>query len=618
LHADAVATNILEGRTYFQGDRSVDDYLDDFRDLISESGYTSPKTIVVKFRRGLDPEVCDVIATMAAGRPDDLVPEGWYEAAVRIDQNRAMNAAFRGSTEVPDASRSLPCEPTILEAEPKVLDAIPKSNNGSDTTDIKGMSADDIRRLLQQLSQEDKPSTPVLHPKVPKAPAIPTAPIACPNRFQGLAVEEASEESSDPPLVAEASCERQPRKPQWERKLPKQPKIGAAEVGPNSLYLQVEIESTDTQRKYEVHALVDLGATGLFIDREYVKSNQIPTTKLSQAVPVYNVDGSANQDGAISEVAELLLRYNRHSERALFCVTGLGKQNLILGHTWLKDHNPEVDWRTGKVEMSRCSPRCCNGCQTEAQEERKLVKRQAANVNACRTGPFPAATEDSSEMSEDELTSDIPFDLEEGDRVWATRLLPKAEYVQATSTISQRLAETFAKNTEPHLTLLTGGSGSKNPVLDYVKMFGQVFSEEGFAKLPNRKPWDHAIELIPGAQPKGCKVYPLLVTEQAELDNFLTENLETGRIRPSKSPMASLVFFIKKKDSSLRLVQDYRMLNKMTVKNKYPLPLISELVNQLRDAKYFTKLDVRWGFVRALSARKWVVCRNRSVRRKLH
>ena len=60
--------------------------------------------------------------------------------------------------------------------------------------------------------------------------------------------------------------------------------------------------------------------------------------------------------------------------------------------------------------------------------------------------------------------------------------------------------------------------------------------------------------------------------------------------------MASPVFFIKKKDGSLRLVQDYRMLNDMTVKNKYPLPLISELVNQLRGAKYFTKLDVRWGF----------------------
>ena len=128
-----------------------------------------------------------------------------------------------------------------------------------------------------------------------------------------------------------------------------------------------------------------------------------------------------------------------------------------------------------------------------------------------------------------------------------------------------------------------------------------------FACLPNQKPWDHAIELTAGAQPKGCKVYPLSVTEQGELDNFLTENLAMGHIRQSKSPMASPMFFIKKKDSSLQLVQDYRMLNDMTVKNKYPLPLISELVNQLRGAKYFTKLDVQWGFnnMRIQEGDKW-------------
>jgi len=60
--------------------------------------------------------------------------------------------------------------------------------------------------------------------------------------------------------------------------------------------------------------------------------------------------------------------------------------------------------------------------------------------------------------------------------------------------------------------------------------------------------------------------------------------------------MASPVFFIKKKDGTLQLFQDYRALNTMTVKNKYPLPLISELINKLRGAKYFTKLDVQWGF----------------------
>ncbi len=181
--------------------------------------------------------------------------------------------------------------------------------------------------------------------------------------------------------------------------------------------------------------------------------------------------------------------------------------------------------------MSRCSPRCCNGCQTDAREEWKLAKKEAANINACQAGPFPTTAEDTPNY--EPPTSNIPFDLEEGDCVWATRLLPKAEYIQATSTISQRLAENFVKNTEPHPTLQTGGRGLKDPVPDYVKMFAQVFSEEGFAKLLNRKPWDHAIELVPGAQPKGCKVYLLSVTEQSKLDQFLSE---TSRRVVSSSP----------------------------------------------------------------------------------
>jgi len=73
---------------------------------------------------------------------------------------------------------------------------------------------------------------------------------------------------------------------------------------------------------------------------------------------------------------------------------------------------------------------------------------------------------------------------------------------------------------------------------------------------------------------------------------FILENLQTGCIHPPKSPMASPVFFIKKKDGGLHIIQNYGTLNAMTVKNHYPLPLISDLINQLHDARYFTKLDM--------------------------
>jgi hypothetical protein len=315
---------------------------------------------------------------------------------------------------------------------------------------------------------------------------VPLLPVK--NYFNVLTVDEIKDDSSvtldtsneKPELLARITW-----KPKWEQKLPETPKIDAAEPGSNSLYLQVEIESTETQRKQGIRALVDCGATSLFIDREYVKSNRLPTKKLSWVIPVFNVDGTPNEAGCILEVVELIICYEKHSERALFVVTGLDRQNLILGITWLREHNPEIDWRTGKVKMTRCLPCCCIGCRDEARTERQNQKKEEASINACRTGPFPEMTDEASEEEDEPPMTDLPFDLEEGDRVWTTGPLPEVQYVQATSTISQRLAESFSKHTESKPTLPTGGMGSSGSIPDYMKMFGQVFSEEGFAKLPN-------------------------------------------------------------------------------------------------------------------------------------
>jgi len=153
-----------------------------------------------------------------------------------------------------------------------------------------------------------------------------------------------------------------------------------------------------------------------------------------------------------------------------------------------------------------------------------------------------------------------------------TRILPEstAKDLCAASMTSQKLAERACRSAEVW----------KEPFIlpDCVRGFESVFAKEDFDILPEHRQWDHAIELIPGSEPKLSKVYLLSPVEQKELDSFLKENLCTGQICPSKSPMAAPVFFIKKKDGSLWLVQDYRALNSITVKNKYPLLLISELV----------------------------------------
>jgi len=94
----------------------------------------------------------------------------------------------------------------------------------------------------------------------------------------------------------------------------------------------VEIRTTDTKELHSVKALLDSGATGSFIDRDFVCLKGINTWTLSRNILVFNVDSSPNEARQISEVIDVLLRYKTHSERMLLAISGLGKQSLILGY----------------------------------------------------------------------------------------------------------------------------------------------------------------------------------------------------------------------------------------------------------------------------------------------
>jgi hypothetical protein len=140
-------------------------------------------------------------------------------------------------------------------------------------------------------------------------------------------------------------------------------------------------------------------------------------------------------------------------------------------------------------------------------------------------------------------------------------------------------------------------TSSKPILLQEYERHAKVFSEREAQRFPGPRIWDHTIELkkdapstIPG------KVYALTQVEQKALQEFLTEHLRKGYIRPSKSPYASPFFFIKKKDGKLRPVQDYRKVNEWTIRNRYPLPLIPELINRVKGSALFSKFDVRWGY----------------------
>jgi len=114
--------------------------------------------------------------------------------------------------------------------------------------------------------------------------------------------------------------------------------------------------------------------------------------------------------------------------------------------------------------------------------------------------------------------------------------------------------------------------------------------------MPTQKPWDHAIDLKKDFVPRKGQIYPLSRMEKKEVQAFVESQLKKGYIRPSKSLQTLLVLFVPKKDGKRRMVQNYHYVNKETIKNSYPLPLISELIDSMGTKKVFTKMDLQWGY----------------------
>jgi len=140
----------------------------------------------------------------------------------------------------------------------------------------------------------------------------------------------------------------------------------------------VEIGTTDTSELYSIEALLDSGATGSLIDRDFVRLKGMNTRTLSHNIPVFNVNSSPNEAGQISEVVDVVLRYKTHSKRMLLAVSGLGKQSLILDYDWLKDHNPRINWEKGEVEITRCPLQCEGGRALRKEQTRqKRIELQA-------------------------------------------------------------------------------------------------------------------------------------------------------------------------------------------------------------------------------------------------
>ncbi|KAG9227893.1 hypothetical protein CCMSSC00406_0009150 [Pleurotus cornucopiae] len=373
--------------------------------------------------------------------------------------------------------------------------------------------------------------------------------------------------------------------------------------------------------------MLDCGASDSFIDQGFVKKNNIKTKKLANPAVIRNADGMSNNAGRVTEKVEIRMMFRGHLEVMVLYVTNLGNVDVILGLTWLKKHNPEIDWKMGEVVMSRCPRQCLNyqdwqgqlmqgepypgedESEEDVEEAGEVLKPKLGLRNISVAGVRQWNRLRSGYLRElDDLTNQYYESVARMyvNRMWKTHMHVETEeeeemhlkavgkYDYVIEHDQEKLREQKEKTEE-------------EMVPDYYHDFMKVFRKRDSERMPVERPWDHAIELTPDFEPKASKVYPLSPVEQQELNDFLDGNLKKGYIRPSKSPQTSPVFFVQKKDGKKRLVQDYRYLNKHTMRNTYPLPLISQLVDKVAKARLFTKMDLRWGYnnVRIKEGDQW-------------
>jgi hypothetical protein len=262
---------------------------------------------------------------------------------------------------------------------------------------------------------------------------------------------------------------------------------------------QMELKTTimlyDTHQHHtDVSTLIDSGCTMSAIDKSFVEKHRINTIPIANPMPVYNADGTRNQHGDITEFVELNLDIKGHRERISLMVTQLRSHTIFLGMEWLQRHNPDINWITRHLEFTRCPKDCGKEFEPVIGTDERLYY---LDTNS-----------------------------------WMTQ---RANHIRASSNISTDLAAAAEATKERR--------SWQEVIPPCYHSYERVFTKDSFDSLPPRRPWDHAIDLTPDAKPVDCKIYPLALDEQKELDDFLEEHLASGRIRPSKSPMASPFFF---------------------------------------------------------------------------
>ncbi|KAM4065233.1 ATP-dependent DNA helicase PIF1 [Hirsutella rhossiliensis] len=281
------------------------------------------------------------------------------------------------------------------------------------------------------------------------------------------------------------------------------------------------------------------------IEEEYPnETNKDQAKNEKDPYELTNIEGEAfNYNNGIidMEIDHLDINIQGHDERVDFDIMDIGEHDLVLGLPWLQESNPLINWKTGQLRWNE-----------------------------------DASFQDQQIWEKAKFCDDLATEQDERD--------DRSSKSLRASAIQTKTA------TEPADT-----TKSTDKTHEYRK-YDKLFKEELETGLPEHSQWDHEICLKDGRTPTFHKIYNLNEKQLQTLRDYLDENLRKGYIRTSTSEAGYPVMFVPKKNGKLRLVVDYRRLNDITMKDRTPLPLISELRDRLHGKKWFTALDLKGAY----------------------
>ena len=361
-------------------------------------------------------------------------------------------------------------------------------------------------------------------------------------------------------------------------------RLNAAALSDTSFVTSLYLSAFDSQMK----ALLDTGSSDSFVSPDFVSANSIPTRSIPPR-RLTLIDGSFA--GWIKHSARLSVQFPSGELLDLdFYVFPLDKGiDAVLGYRWFHDYNPLIDWRNHTLTFRTVPP------QRPATPSAGL----AAPDSSATPSPEPEGTPTPSAAPPSiSLVNAAAF-------ARACKLPGSSSFTlnlrAAAPSVSGRAAALADDDNDDELP--PDPSIVPEPYRDFI----DVFSKRKADKLPQHRPYDLKIDLDDGETPPHGPIYSLSALETEALRVYIDENLRSGFIRPSTSPAGAPILFVKKKDGTLRLCVDYRGLIRITKKDRYPLPLISDLLDAPGKARYYTKIDLRhtYNLVRVASGDEW-------------